>query len=134
MLFKLDDSGNGKLIEISQLGKANQGLVVNLPPFLPPSLPSSPSLFHYMNMRIIMSAGIYNRLISAHVYPVWLWLPSLCARYWARQGSQTDEEVQQRPIQSEPQYTHPQAVKSHEVIGHISTVETFSKNVSFNSG
>ena len=28
VLFKLDDSGNGKLIETDQLGKANRGLVV----------------------------------------------------------------------------------------------------------
>ncbi len=30
VLFKLDDSGHGKLIELKELGKANKGLVVSL--------------------------------------------------------------------------------------------------------
>ncbi len=29
VLFKLDDSGRGKLIELKELGKANKGLVVS---------------------------------------------------------------------------------------------------------
>ncbi len=29
VLFKLDDAGNGKLIELKELGKANKGLVVS---------------------------------------------------------------------------------------------------------
>ena len=30
VLFKLDDSGHGKLVELRELGKANKGLVVML--------------------------------------------------------------------------------------------------------
>ena len=44
VLFKLDDSGNGKLIEINQLGKANPGLVVSLSPSPPSLSPLPPSL------------------------------------------------------------------------------------------
>ena len=30
VLFKFDDSGKGKLVDIDQLGKANKGLVVSI--------------------------------------------------------------------------------------------------------
>ena len=61
VMFKLDDSGNGKLVEIDQLGKANRGLVVSVRWCSPPPPPL---------LLLVLITGVYSRLLSSHVYPV----------------------------------------------------------------
>ena len=61
VLFKMNDQGDGKLIEMKDIGKANSTLVVRLP-----------VVTHGCPHRLTLAPGIHSRLLSPHMHSLWL--------------------------------------------------------------
>jgi hypothetical protein len=104
VMFKLDDSGNGKLIETQHLGKANCGLVVSMPPFLHLNISLPPYPVLLSSSSHCGRGSQWTRFGTCVSCPAATTSPQCPASGWARPSSSCDG-LTRIPIESSRHYT-----------------------------